>query len=308
MSLRSLTLVALICAPNMIIAEVPRVAVDVPAVHSLVTQVMGDLGAPRAFMSPTASPHGYSLRPSEAAILAESNLVIWSGAQLVPQIPDMLTSLAPNAVSLELMSQAGTETLAMRAFEDFGGEHGDDHDHDHDHDHSDPIDPHAWLDPHNGVAWLGMISEALSSADPDNAQEYARNAKMAADQLLQTERAIAERIAPVKGRTFATSHDAFQYFENHFGLRTVATVSLANGGQPGARQLAKIRETLAQSKTRCILADTRESTVLLGAVAESSNVSTAAVDPVGGDLPPGADLYASLLNNIATALIDCLSD
>ena len=51
------------------IADVPKVAVDIAPVHSLVARVMDGVGTPDLIIQPGASPHEYILRPSEAAAL-----------------------------------------------------------------------------------------------------------------------------------------------------------------------------------------------------------------------------------------------
>ena len=55
-------------------ADVPQVATDIPPVHSLVSQVMGDLGTPKLIVPPGTSPHGYAMRPSEARALQNADV------------------------------------------------------------------------------------------------------------------------------------------------------------------------------------------------------------------------------------------
>ena len=65
-------------------AEAPSVAVDIPPIHSLVAQVMQGVGTPNLIVQPGASPHGYSLRPSEAATLQSADIVFWVSESLTP--------------------------------------------------------------------------------------------------------------------------------------------------------------------------------------------------------------------------------
>src|SRR6056297_1648773 len=65
-------------------AEVPRVAVDIAPVHSLVARVMEGVGEPSLIVQPGASPHEYNLRPSEAAALQDAGVVFWVGEDLTP--------------------------------------------------------------------------------------------------------------------------------------------------------------------------------------------------------------------------------
>lgn len=130
-------------------AEVPRVAVDIAPVHSLVTRVMGELGTPDLIIPPGASPHEYSLRPSEAAALQEADLVIWMGEDLAPWLDDAVGTLAVDASVTGLLEADGTVLLDFREsalFEAHDHGHDDEHeDHDdhgegEDHDHGDHED------------------------------------------------------------------------------------------------------------------------------------------------------------------------
>lgn len=134
-------------------AEVPRVAVDIAPVHSLVARVMQGVATPDLIIQSGASPHEYSLRPSEAAALQDANLVFWIGADLTPWLTDTIETLASDASVTGLLDAEGTRKLDFREgalFEahDHGAHEGhDDHgheehaeaghdDHDHDHDHA----------------------------------------------------------------------------------------------------------------------------------------------------------------------------
>jgi zinc transport system substrate-binding protein len=121
------------------LAEVPQVATDIAPVHSLVAQVMGDLGEPALIVRPGASPHGYSMRPSEAAALESADLVVWIGEGLTPWLEGPVETLGEGAMVLELMSVEGTILHDYREGATFGAhDHGDHEGHDHEgHDHEE---------------------------------------------------------------------------------------------------------------------------------------------------------------------------
>ena len=96
------------------LADVPRVAVDIAPVHALVAKVMAGVGAPDLVVPPGASPHGYALRPSEAAVLQGADLVIWVGPGLTPWLADPLDTLAPDAARLSLLEADGVRLLDFR--------------------------------------------------------------------------------------------------------------------------------------------------------------------------------------------------
>ena len=91
------------------LAEVPQVVTDIPAVHSLVAQVMGDLGAPVVLVSGSADAHSYQLRPSQARALANADLVFWIGPEMTPWLERALAA-DTSAKIVGLLAAEGTLT------------------------------------------------------------------------------------------------------------------------------------------------------------------------------------------------------
>ncbi|MCH2486062.1 MAG: zinc ABC transporter substrate-binding protein, partial [Gammaproteobacteria bacterium] len=88
---------------TMVLADVPQVTTDIPTTHSLVTRVMAGIGMPDLIVKQGASPHDYSLRPSNAASLEAADLVFWSNRGRTPWLEGALKTLAADAKGIELM-------------------------------------------------------------------------------------------------------------------------------------------------------------------------------------------------------------
>ena len=140
-------------------AEAPNVAVDIAPVHSLVARVMEGAGTPDLILPPGASPHGYSMRPSEARALQNAGLVIWVGEGLTPWLSDALENLSGQAQVITLLDLDETQTLPWRDVDELGqehdhaedhAEHSDHDDHGHDDGHDEPAhdDDHGHEDEH----------------------------------------------------------------------------------------------------------------------------------------------------------------
>lgn len=136
-------------------AEVPNVVADIAPVHSLVARVMEGVGTPSMIVQPGASPHEYSLRPSEAAALQEADLVFWMGEDLTPWMEDAVETLASGAAVTTLLEADGTTLLDFREgalFEahDHGDDDHDDHEDEEEHGHDDhDHEEHAEADDHD---------------------------------------------------------------------------------------------------------------------------------------------------------------
>ncbi len=320
------------------LADVPRVAVDIAPVHSLVARVMDGLGTPDLIVQSGASPHEYALRPSEAGALQEAELVFWIGEDLTPWLHDAIETLAADAVATALLEAEGTVKLAFREgalFEahDHGHDAGkdaaghDDHDHDHDHDdhgHDDhahdaadhdeaghdhahgAYDPHAWLSTQNAAAWLNVIAGQLSAADPENAGTYFANAAAARDEIMQLNADISATLDPVRGGRFVVFHDAYQYFEADFDFPASGAISLSDASDPGPARIAEIQARIAADGIDCVLAEPQFNPGLVATVLDGTEAGTAVIDPLGSDIAPGPDHYPQLMRNLAANLAACM--
>ena len=120
-------------------AAAPSVAVDIAPLHSLVSQVMDGVGKPNLLIPAAASPHRYTLRPSEVKALAGAKVVFWMGESYTPWLEKALDNVASSAHKIEVLEIEGTTTYAYRegaTFEshDHGEEeHGDDKHHKDEH-------------------------------------------------------------------------------------------------------------------------------------------------------------------------------
>jgi zinc transport system substrate-binding protein len=134
--------IVMVLSASVSVADTPRVAVDIAPVHSLVARVMDGVDTPALIIAAGASPHEYSLRPSEAAALQKADVIFWIGPELTPWLDKALSTLAQDAVQVSFINAEGTILLPYREsalFERHDHDHDDDHDDHNDHaDHDEP--------------------------------------------------------------------------------------------------------------------------------------------------------------------------
>ena len=337
MTLRaSLTAVTLL-TPTLAMAEPPKVATDVLPVHGLVARVMDGVGEPRLILPPSASPHGYAMRPSEARAVAEAEMIVWIGDPLTPWLERAIDNMAPNAVSVELLSVDGTKLLDFREGAEFEHDHGhhgeghkdehghDEHAHDEKHDEhahdeqhnedaghdghgheADDADPHAWLDPKNAQIWVSTIAAELAGLDPANAAAYRANAEAATAELRDLEATLAKKLAPLHDTPLFVTHDSLHYFEERFDVSVVGAISPGDASSPGAARLEEVRGMIAEHPGACIITEPQLPQALIRAVADGAGAKIATVDILGGGTAPGAAHYSAMLHAIADNLLACL--
>jgi zinc transport system substrate-binding protein len=324
-------IITLAFASTPALAEVPSVVTDIPPVHALVAEVMGDLGQPVLLLERGADEHDFQLRPSQAAAVADADLVVWVGPDLTPWLDSAVDTRPEGAAALALLAAEGTITRAYSdaGHEDDHAEEGHDHaeeGHDHaeeGHDHSeeghdhakeghdhthDGTDPHAWLDPGNGKVWLGLIAADLARLDPENAATYKANAAAAATRIDALDAEISAILAPVRAKPLVTFHDAYGYFGDHYGLTFAGSIALGDASSPGAQRLSELRATMEAGDVLCIFPEAQHDPDLVTQMAEGTGARIGgALDPVGSTLEPGPGAYAALLKGMAKTLAACVA-
>ena len=320
------------------IADVPQVAVDLAPVHSLVSRVMEGVGSPKLIIPAGASPHEYSLRPSEAKSLQDADMVIWMGEDLAPWMENSIETLSKNAEVITLLEESDTKLLDFREgalFEEH--DHGDHDDHDKDHDDHDKDhddhddhdkdhddhddhddhgdhdghahgehDPHAWLSIENAQTWLNLVAGKLSAADPDNAGVYFANAAAAREEINDLVKEVNSILEPVRGRNFVVFHDAYQYFETSFDFPAAGAISLGDATDPSAARIAEIQDRVKDEGINCVLSEPQFNANLVATVLLGTDAKTGVIDPLGLGLEPGPKLYGDLIRNMGKALAGCL--
>lgn len=322
-----LALAATLAAAPAVQAEVPDVVTSIKPIHALVATVMGELGTPQLIVEGAASPHTYSLKPSDAEALEAADLVFWTGHGLELFLGDALSAVATEAGIVELSEAPGLELLPVReggAFTEHAhdeeleddGAHEDDHaghdehaGHDaherHDAEHGE-VDMHFWLDPENAKLMLDAIAAALTEADPANAGTYAANAEAGKADLDALRAELAATLAPVAEKPFIVFHDAYQYFERRFGLNVAGSITVTPDTMPGARRIGELRQKIAEAGVACVFAEPQFEPAIIDAIIEGSGARAGVLDPEGAGYEAGPGMYRELLHGLADSFAACL--
>lgn len=288
----------------------PRVVADIAPVHSLAAQVMDGVAEPELLLQAGASPHDYSMKPSEARMLDRADIVIWTGPELTPWLPDAMATLAPDAVRVTFSGLDGVTLLPFRtgarfeARDDHGDEGADAHA--DSHDEEEGIDPHIWLDPENAMVLVSELADVLSARDPDNAERYRSNAQATRDRLLQLRSEITKTVAPLRSRPFLVFHDAYHYFEARFDIPASGSVSVSDAIKPGAQRIRELQQLIKDQGVVCVFAEPQFEPKLLSRLTEGTAIRSGVLDPIGAGIEPGRDHYPQLLRAMARGLSDCL--
>ncbi len=307
-----------------------KVVTSIKPIHSLISYVMDGVGTPGLLVDGSSSPHTFQLKPSHATMLQEADIVFWIGEDLESFLETPLESIAKDAKQVTLMESEDIEMLKFReknVFDDHDDhgdehddhdEHGDEHDeHDEHEEHGDEHDEHAhhdghnhgefdihfWLDPEIAKTIVQIAAKEMSEIDPANASKYEANAAKALNELDQLINDTRGKIN--KDATYVVFHDAYQYFEQRFGIEVIGALTVNPEVLPGAKQLAEIREVIEHEGVNCLFSEPQFNPSIAETIASDTGVKAAVLDPLGAELEPGKDLYFDVISDIALSLESC---
>ncbi|MEX1140961.1 MAG: metal ABC transporter substrate-binding protein [Thermoleophilaceae bacterium] len=304
-------------------------AVNAVATTTQVADIVRNVGGARIevrqLLQPNSDPHGYEPRPSDAAALAEADVVIRSGGEVDEWLDGLIANAGGDAPVVDLIETAvdvegdphpGDDAHEDEAHEDEGIEgHADGEDgvDDGDHAHGDGEDPHWWQDPRHAVRAVAAIEAALTEADPGGRAVYRRNADAYAERLRRLDRNVAaciERIPPAK-RRLVTTHDALGHYADRYGLTVVGALipSRSTAAQPSAGDTQDLVEQIREQDVEAIFPESSLAPRLEQAVARETGATVGRplwVDALGPAGSGGATYVESIQSNTA-AIVDGLS-
>ena len=304
-----------------------KVVASIKPIHSLASYVMDGVGKPDVIVDGYNSPHGFSMKPSHAKMIENADLIIWVGEDLETFLEKPLDTIAKKAKIVEVMDTKGIQKLKFREknifeeHDDHGhkkdkhDDHGhkkdkhDDHGHkkdkhdDHEGHHHGEHDPHVWLDPVNAKAIVKEITNKLVQIDSKNSSTYKANSKKAIAEIDQLTKDIKKDIN--KKSRFVVFHDAYQYFENRFGITVLGALTVNTDVLPGAEQLSEIREVIEHEKVNCIFSEPQFNPAIIKTIAKDTKIKTGVLDPLGASLNKGKDMYSNLLKNMSSSFKGC---
>ncbi len=324
-----ITLFLSIFSFNATVSADVKVVTSIKPIHSLAAYVMDGVGKPNVIVDGYNSPHGFSLKPSHAKMMENADLIIWVGEDLEAFLEKPLDSIAKKATKVELMDLKGIKKLKFREKNIFEGhdDHGhkedkhDDHghkkdkhdDHGHkkdkhdDHGHEGHAhgehDPHIWLDPMNAKVIIKEITNQLVKLDSANTAKYKANSKEAIADIDALTKSIKKDLN--KNSRVVVFHDAYQYFENRFGIKVLGALTVNTDVLPGAEQLAEIREVIEHEKVNCIFSEPQFNPSIIKTIAKDTNIKTGVLDPLGATLDKGKGMYSELLKNMSSSFKGC---
>jgi len=279
-----------------------RVVATIPPIHSMVAMVLDGIATPKLIVEGYASPHDYAMSPSDASDIAQADIIFWFG----PGLEGFLIKSIENLDTRTRVVTLDSDAKPQEKHTEDAHKHSHKHEHEHEHEHHGE-DPHFWLDPEKVEHAIEKIAASLAALLPAHQKQIDTNLKKALSELAILETDIKKIVAPIKDKEAVVLHDAYGQFTAHFGLKPFIPLSVTPDHRPGPAKLRKIRQLIKEHSIGCVFREPQYPKRYTALLIEGSTAREGTLDPLGGGLTPGPDLYGKLLRTLATSLRDCLS-
>ncbi|MEM9592606.1 MAG: zinc ABC transporter substrate-binding protein, partial [Pseudomonadota bacterium] len=185
----------------------------------------------------------------------------------------------------------------------------DDHAGGHHHHHGD-IDPHAWQSLTNGAIYVANIRDGLIATDPDGKALYEANAEKYLAALKKEEEAVKAAVAalPEARRKVITSHDAFGYFGEAYGLEFLAPEDVSTESEPSAKDVAEIIRQIRKEQIPAIFMENITNPALMEQISRDTDAKIGgtlysdALSGPDGPAPTYIDMFQHNLETLTSAL------
>lgn len=246
-------------------------------------------GQVRQLVPNGASSHEYALRPSDRALLARADLVLWVG----PVHEHFLPAALRGRHLLTAQELPGLRKLPSRRLADGVPV-------------PDSLDPHLWLSPDNAVVIARALAVVLAEKDAAHAADYRRNAEAFAARVQQQKSEWLARFAPLRTRPLLAYHDAWHYFDEAMGLNFRGSLTLEPELKPGAQHVLLMARRVQQEQIGCLLAEPGADAALARRIFGAQVFRMAAVDELFARTPRSPQGYEAALAGMAAEIQRCL--
>ena len=248
-------------------------------------QVGGDLVSVENLTPPGVEPHDLELAPDDIEAIATADVIVYLGGGFQPAVEDAI-SQAEDAVTVDALEAVDTNEAPPSEAEE-----------------GLTVDPHVWLDPGRYEEVARTVADALSEADPTNESSYDADADAYVAKVAELDEEFRADLANCERTTIVTSHEAFAYMAEAYGLTEVGIAGLSPEAEPSARRLAELKDLVEQEGITTIFAEELVSPRVAETLADEAGISVEVLDPLESltdeQMAAGEDYLSVMRENLA---------
>ncbi|GGY83789.1 metal ABC transporter substrate-binding protein [Streptomyces avidinii] len=247
---------------------------------------------------PGVEPHDLEITPKQTAQLGEADVVIYLKS-LQPAVDKAVAqSGVKNVVDAATLTELEVHGSSGH---DHGAEEGHAEGEGHDHSHGEAgQDPHVWLDPAKYAEIAKGVGAALAKADPDHAADYRKNTDELVGKLTALDTEFKDGLQNTASKTFITTHSAFGYLAERYGLDQEAISGVDPESEPSPARMKELQGLAKQENVSTVFFETLASDKTARTLAADTGLKTDVLDPLEGitDKSQGADYFEVMRSNL----------
>jgi zinc transport system substrate-binding protein len=278
------------CAVSAAADARPAVVTAFYPLEFLSRRLGGDRIAVTNLTKPGAEPHDVELNPRQVGLISDAALVVYlKGFQ--PAVDEAVEQEAPGR-AFDVGTTVELLPIAEEEHEHVPGEE----------EHAEAAggrDPHVWLDPVRFATITDALGERLAATDPAHAADYRARATAMHAELDSLNTEYADGLRDCARREIVTSHEAFHYLAERYGLTEIGITGVSPEAEPSPRRLAEVADQARATGTTTIFFETLVSPKVADTIAREVGARTAVLDPLEGLAEPGADYFSVMRSNLA---------
>lgn len=257
----------------------------------LAEQIGGKHVSVTTLTKPGVEPHDLELTPRQIGGLGDADYILYlKGIQ--PAVDDAIklseSTHSVDAAKLTTLEDHGTETG------------GDEHGHEHEGEGAG-ADPHIWLDPVKYAEVAKGVGASLEKTDPGHAADYRKNTDALVKRLDTLNTAYETGLRNTATKTFVTTHSAFGYLAERYGLAQEGIAGIDPEAEPSPARIQEIHTIAEKSKATTVFFETLASDKTAKTVAADTGLRTDVLDPLEGitDKSKGDNYFEVMRSNLA---------
>jgi zinc transport system substrate-binding protein len=235
--------------------------------------------------APGVEPHDLELTPDQIEAITTADLVLYLGGGFQPAVEDAIGDAQGTVVDLS----DGLRDLPVPDTETSPGL---------------TSDPHVWLDPVAYRQLVQRVESALAGVDPSGASTFATNADAFETQLASLDRDYRSGLASCDRSIIVTSHAAFGYLAQRYGLQQEPIAGLSPEAEPDPQRLADLKTLVEQTGVTTVFTEDLVSPKVAETLASETGISTAVLNPLESITPDqlaaGQDYVSIMEQNLDT--------
>jgi len=269
-------------APSAGAADPLRVLTSFLPMEIFTRNVVGDTPGVtiEAMLPPSMGcPHDYALTPGDMKKIASADLFVANGFGMEAFLGEPVRRANPKIRVVE--TARGVRPIRE------GPDPGD-------------VNPHTWVSPRNAILQVREIEKALSSARPDGAGAFRRNADAYVSRLSALAAEFETAAKTFRRRNIVTFHNVFDYLARDLGLTVVGVIETAPGQEPSAGEIRDLSRTIRERKVPAVFSEPQYSPKLSEALAREAGVPVRVLDPVASGSPAITAYEDAMRRNLST--------